>query len=216
MDFNQLGLGNLDLTPSVSLAWKGSNHSNEITGKVSGRVAIMNLSTRTTVSRAVNLSTSSELVEYKDTLRGQVSYKTGDLSPKVSYSVSRNLLTHPNFGRKSRLRGDLSLTLTWKPVSNLSSELRGGVKYKPDSGFTYSLKEVVNWKLIPELTPEASLDLKYIPKSDEWDFSVESGFSYPIRNRWGISFTSGFNWGIEETGEVYNSFFGSAGLQVKF
>ena len=216
VDFDRVGLGSFDLTPYVSLAWKGSNYSNEITGKVSGRGTIMDLSTRTTLSRAVNLSTSSKLVEYRDILRGQVSYETGDLVPKMSYSVSRNLLTHPDFGRKSRYKGDLSLGLKWKPLSNLSSELRGGVGYKHDGGFTYTLKEIINWRLTPELTPEASLDLKYVPESEEWDFSVESEFSYPIRNRWGISFSSGFNWGIEETGEVYNSFFGSAGLQVKF
>ncbi|MCF7889978.1 hypothetical protein K9M78_02040 [Candidatus Bipolaricaulota bacterium] len=216
MDFDQVSLGRLGLTPYISLSWKGSNSSHEITGEISGRTTVLSFSSRTTLSRTVGFSPGSNLVEYKDQLRGKVSYETDRVTPEVSYSISRNLLTHPNFGRRSEYSGDLTLGAKWRPLSNVSHELRGGVKYRSEKGFTYNLKDVLNWKLTSKLTPEVAVDLKFLPGTDEWDFSVESGFSYPIRELWGISFTSGFNWGIEETGDTYNSFYGSAGLQVKF
>lgn len=216
MDFDQLSLGRLGLTPYISLAWKGSNSSHELTGEVSGRTTVLSLSSRTTLSRTVGFSPNSELVQYKDKLRGKVSYEAEAVTPEMSYSISRNLLTHPNFGRRSTYSGDLTLGVKWRPLSNLSQKLRGGVKYRTEKGFTYTLKDVLNWNLTSKLSPEVSAELKFLPGSEEWDFSIESGFSYPIRDRWGISFTSGFNWGIEETGDTYNSFYGSAGLQVKF
>ncbi len=216
LDLDRLNLGQFDLTPSISVAWKGSNSSNEFTGEVTGRTTVLSLSSRTTLSRTVGLSTNSKLVEYKDTIRGKVSYESDRVTPEMNYSISRNLLTHPNFGRKSRYSGDLTLGAKWRSLSNLSHELRGGIKFRSKKGFTYTLKKVLNWKLTDKLTPEVGADLEYRPGNEEWDLSVESSFSYPIRDRWGISLTSGFNWGIDETGESYDSFYGSAGLQVKF
>ncbi|MFB6290838.1 MAG: hypothetical protein ABEJ25_03825 [Candidatus Bipolaricaulia bacterium] len=216
LDFDRLSLGMVDLTPYISLSWKGTNYSNEFTGEVSSRGKFLGVSSRTTLSRTLSLSSSSKLVEYKDTIKGKISYSADGLTPELNYSLSRNLLSHPNFGKKTRYNGNLTLGVKWKPRSNVTNELRSGVRYKHDKGLTYTLTDILNWKLTPKLTPEVSLNMEYLPDTEEWNFSVKSGFSYPIRNRWGVSFTSGFNWGIEETGNLYRSFFGSAGLQVKF
>ena len=216
MDLDRFSVSGFNLTPYLSLSWEGSNSSNKFTGEISGRGTVANFSSRTTVSRSVGFSANSKLVEYEDKIRGKVSYEYEPVTPKLNYSLSRVLLSHPEFGEKSRYRADLTLGAKWQPRSNLSNEFKGGVGYKPDRGLTYTLTDVINWKLTNKLTPEVSLEMEYLPKTQEWDFSAESGFSYPIRDRWGISFTSGFNLGTDETGEVHNSFFGAAGLQVKF
>ncbi|MBS3788140.1 hypothetical protein KGY79_08120 [Candidatus Bipolaricaulota bacterium] len=216
IEFDQLSLGSLVFAPYISLAWKGSDSSNELTGEVSGKGTVLSLSSRTTLSRTVGFSPNSKLVEYNDKVKGKVSYKTDEVTPELSYSLSRNLLSHPDFGRRTTYSGDLSLGAKWKPLTNISQELRGEVRYRTEKGFTYTLKDVLTWKLTSKLTPEVALDLEFLPSTEEWGFSIESSFSYPIRDRWGISFTSGFNWGTEKTGDVYNSFYGSAGLRVKF
>jgi len=216
LDFDSLDLGQLGLTPYLSVSWKGTNASNEFKGEVSGQGDVLDLSGRTTLSRSVSLSANSKLVEYEDKLRGRFSYRTALLAPKIDYSLSRVLLTHPDFGERSKYRATLTLGAKWKPRGNLSNEFRGGVRYKSEQGLTYTLKDIVNWKLTDKLTPEFSLNAEYLPGTEEWDLQVESDVSYPIRNRWGISVVSGFNWGVEETGEVYNGFFGSAGLRVEF
>ncbi len=215
-DFNELTFRAIGLSPSLSLGWNTSDSGNEITGKLSASGSFNPLSTRVSLSRKVNMPSGSKLVKYEDKLQGNISYELPDLTPVLDYRLSRNLLTHPVQGRKEKYSGDLTLGTEWSPWSRVTNEIEAGAGYSSDKGLSYLLTDNLDWKINSKLSPEASFELNYVPGSGKLGLSTKTSFSYPFRNRWGVSFTSGFNWGLNDSGEFYSSFFGSTGLKVEF
>ena len=215
-DPDEFMFGGIGLTPGLSLSWNTGNSGNEITGKLSSSTSFNALSLRTSLSRKIDMPSGSRLVKYQDKLQGNLRYEFPELTPVLDYSLSRNLLTHPVQGRKEKYTGDLTLGADWSPWPGVSNEVEAGVGYSSDEGLSYVLSDNLSWKISSKLTPEASLEMNYVPGSGKLGFSAKTDFSYPFRDRWGVSFTSGFNWGVKKSGEFYSSFFGSSGLRVEF
>ena len=213
---DKLKLDDLEFSPGLNFSWKGNESSNQLSGELSLGTGFRGLASTVSVGRTARFPNRSKLVEYRDSLQGSFSYDFGSLAPEVNYKISRNLLTHPDFGRKVNYSGNLNLGAAWKITRRLSSQLEGGLSYESDQGFSYTLKELLDWKINSKLAPEVDISTKYFPGSGKLDFNAETEFSYPFRDRWGVSFVSGINLGVNEDGEVYDSYYGSTGLEVKF
>ncbi|MFP4135808.1 MAG: hypothetical protein ACLFTO_02105 [Candidatus Acetothermia bacterium] len=212
----ELSVQDLDLSPSVSFSWEGDSSSNQLSGKLDGEVLLGNFSSNTSLSRNVRYPIGSRLVEYEDKVQAGVSYEFEEMTPDVSFRLSRNLLTHPDFGRKTKYSSNLSLGTRWELAPGLNNRLKTGVSYKAEDGWSYNLEDSLSWKINSKLSPELDFGLDYFPGSGEVDVNTETEFSYPFRDRWGVSFVSGVNVGFDDSGELYSSYYGSAGLMVEF
>ncbi|MBS3766052.1 hypothetical protein KGY71_05985, partial [Candidatus Bipolaricaulota bacterium] len=213
---DELGVQGLNITPGLSLSWKRNGSSNELSGELSGKTSAGGFSSSTSLSRSARFPIDSRLVEFNDKIQGSLSYEFEELTPEVSFQLSRDLLTHPDFGRKSSYSANLGVGTRWQLTPGVTNRIETGVEYKTDSGFFYNLDDSLDWKINSKLSPEFNFGLDYYPGSAELDINTETEFSYPFQDRWGVSFTSGINWGLGDAGEVYNSFYGSAGLRVEF
>ncbi len=216
LDFDKVTLGAVKLTTGSTLGWNTSRSKNEFLGEFSGELNVSDLSTRLSVSRKMVLPTESELVKFVDGIAGSLSYSMDGVSPKLSYGLDSTSLTHPSYGSKTEVSGKVNLTASWQPIPSVNNEVKLGLKYKDEKGFSYTFADVVDWKAIDELTPKLSVNAEYVPGTGTLDLTSKAKASYPFLGRWGLSFTSGINWGYEESGDGYFSFFGSTGLKVKF
>lgn len=213
---DKLKLEELEFAPDLNLSWKGSGSSNQLSGEFLLDTIFRSFSSTVSVGRTAQFPIGSELVEYEDSIQGTLSYDFGSVTPDINYKLSRDLRTHPDFGRKATYSGSLGLGASWKITPKLSSQLDGGVNYESDKGLSYTLDNFLDWKINSKLAPKVKTGMDYSPGSGKLDFSTETEFSYPFRNRWGVSLVSGINLGLDEDGEVYNSYYGSAGLAVEF
>ncbi|MFW6048560.1 MAG: hypothetical protein ACOC88_00125 [Candidatus Bipolaricaulota bacterium] len=216
LDFDKLTLGAVELSPGSTVEWDTSNKSNEFSGELSGKLSVSDFSSRLSLSRKMVLPTDSELVKFVDQVSGKLSYSLQGISPTLNYGLDHTSLTHPSYGSKTKLSGKVGLTASWQPISSLTNELKVGINYKDEKGFSYTVSDVINWKAMDDLTPQLSVDAEYVPGTGDLDLTSKATANYPFLGRWGLSFTSGLNWGLEESGESYFSFFGSTGLKVDF
>ncbi len=213
---DKLKLEELEFAPDLNLSWKGSGSSNQLSGEFLLDTIFRSFSSTVSIGRTGRFPTGSELVEYEDSIQGTLSYDFGSVTPDINYKLSRDLRTHPDFGRKATYSGSLGLGASWKITPKLSSQLDGGLNYESDKGLSYTLDNSLDWKINSKLAPKVKTGMDYFPGSGKLDFSTETEFSYPFRDRWGVSFVSGTNLGLDKSGEMYSSFYGSAGLRVEF
>lgn len=213
-------LGGLDwdvitLTPVSTVIWD-HNKSFQVKGEISGNFSLAELNSRVSVSRKLVLPTDSKLVKFVDNLSGRISYPFGEITPRLKYGISGTSLNHPTYGSKNEYSGNLSLSASWRPISSLKNEFSLGMNYSDNKGFSFNLSDTLNWQAIDNLTPKLDVEAEYFPSTGRLDFTSKADANYPFFGRWGLSFTSGLNWGLKETGNPYFSFFGSTGLKVTF
>ena len=216
LDFDKIDWGLATLSPSTLFSWKFSGSANKISGKISGNLGVDDLKARLSLSRKATLPINSQLVKIKDQLSGKVDYSLGQVTPTLSYGLGRTSLQHPTYGHQTQYTGNLAFSSGWRPFTNVRNKVTIGIDYESESDFSYRLFDQVDWEIITNLTPQFSFDLDYVPSTEEFDFTARAETSYPFSDMWGFSFTSGFNWGIKESGNIYTSFFGATGLKVTF